>query len=75
VIDLRLTLLIRGFTKEKNKQVFLFSRKKKYIQKRGLAITAFDGSLGSDGPALLTATTRNSYSFPSDKPPQAPLFC
>jgi hypothetical protein len=24
---------------------------------------------------LLTATTRNSYSFPSDKPPQAPVFC
>jgi len=35
---------------------------------------AFDGSLGSDGPALLRATTRNSYSFPSAKPPQAPLF-
>jgi hypothetical protein len=37
-------------------------------------MTTFDGSLGSDGPALLTATTRNSYSFPSDKPPQAPLL-
>jgi hypothetical protein len=35
---------------------------------------AFDISLGFDGPALLTATTRNSYSFPSDKPPQTPLF-
>jgi hypothetical protein len=48
--------------------------KKKFIQKRGLAMTTFDGSLGSDGPALFTATTRNSYSFPSDKPPQVPLF-
>jgi len=44
-----------------------------FIQKRGLAMTTLDGSLGSDGPALLIATTRNSYSFPSDKPPQAPL--
>ena len=57
----------------KKKRHFFISRNKKYIQKRGLAITAFDASLGSDGPALLTAITRNSYSFPSDKPPQAPL--
>lgn len=48
--------------------------KKKFVQKRGLAMMTFDGSLGSDGPALLTATTRNSYSLPSDKPGQEPLF-
>lgn len=47
-------------------------KSKNYIQKRGLAISALDGSLGSEGPALLTATTRNSYSFPSVKPPQGP---
>jgi hypothetical protein len=44
------------------------------LQKRGLATIDFDGSLGSDGPALFTATTRNSYSLPSFKPPQEPLF-
>jgi hypothetical protein len=49
-----------------------FERKYFLLQKRGLAIMALDGSLGSDGPALLTATTRNSYSLPSDKPPHAP---
>ena len=43
------------------------------LQNRGLAITALDASLGSDGPALLTATTRNSYSLPSIKPGQDPL--
>ena len=47
---------------------------KYFLQKRGLATIDFDGSLGSDGPALLTATTRNSYSLPSVKPPQVPLF-
>jgi hypothetical protein len=36
-----------------------------YLQKRGLATTDFDGSLGSLGPALLTAIMRNSYSCPS----------
>ncbi len=45
---------------------------KNFIQKRSLARTAFDGSLGSDGPALLIATTRNSYSFPSVKAVQTP---
>ena len=34
----------------------------------------FDDSLGSDGPALLMAITRNVYSLPSDKPSQVP-FC
>ncbi len=60
-----------------NKSKFFIEKilkKNLFLQKRGLAIIAFDGSLGSDGPALLTATTRNSYSFPSAKPPQAPLF-
>jgi hypothetical protein len=50
-----------------------FERDCFFLQKRGLAMIAFDGSLGSDGPALFTATTRNSYSLPSDKPPQEPL--
>jgi len=36
-----------------------------YSQKRGLATTDLDASLGSLGPALLTAITRNSYSCPS----------
>ncbi len=48
-------------------------KRNSFIPKRGLATTDFDDSLGSDGPALLTATTRNSYSFPSDNPPQEPL--
>ena len=50
-----------------------WSKKKKFIQKRGLAMIALDGSLGSDGPPLLTAITLNSYSLPSDKPPQVPF--
>jgi hypothetical protein len=36
-----------------------------YSQKRGLATTDLEESLGSLGPALLTATMRNSYSCPS----------
>lgn len=68
---------MRGFTKEKKLKEINSKTKKKviFLQKRGLAMTAFDGSLGSDGPALLTATTRNSYSLPSVKPLQAPLHC
>jgi len=33
----------------------------------GLQVITSDGSLGSPGPPLLTATTRNSYSWPSVK--------
>lgn len=59
-------------------KINIIRRKKKIkeiiLQKRGLAITALDGSLGGDRPALLTAITRNSYSFPSDKPLHAPLL-
>lgn len=46
-----------------------------YLQKRGLASIVFDGSLGSDGPALLTAITRNSYSLPSFNPLHEPRVC
>jgi len=46
-----------------------------YLQKRGLAIIVFDDSLGSDGPALLTAIIRNSYSLPSLNPPHEPRVC
>lgn len=38
---------------------------RKFVQFLGFAITAWLGSLGSDGPPLLTAITRNSYSSPS----------
>ena len=77
VTDFRPTLLMRGFTekKEDDVQYGSYLETVEYVQKRGLAMTTFDGSLGSDGPALLIATTRNSYSFPSCRPPQAPLFC
>lgn len=76
VTDFRVTLLIRGFTKEEypSKSIAYIDRET-FLQKRGLATRDFDGSLGSDGPALFTATTRNSYSLPSANPPQEPLFC
>lgn len=77
VTDFRPTLLMRGFTENKEADVQCGSCAEtfEYVQKRGLAMTTFEGSLGSDGPALLMATTRNSYSLPSARPPQAPLFC
>jgi hypothetical protein len=40
----------------------------KYLQNLALAICALVGSLGSEGPALFTARTRNWYWFPSFKP-------
>jgi hypothetical protein len=38
-----------------------------------LATTDFDGSLGSPGPPLFTAITRNSYSSPSMRFGAVPL--
>lgn len=45
----------------------------KYLRNLGLAMTDFDGSLGSPGPPLFTAITRNSYSSPSTRFGTVPL--
>lgn len=45
----------------------------KYLRNLGLAMTDFDGSLGSPGPPLFTAITRNSYSSPSVRFGTVPL--
>ena len=40
----------------------------KHLQNLALAICGLVGSLGSEGPALFTARTRNWYWFPSFNP-------
>lgn len=40
----------------------------KHLQNLALAMCGLVGSLGSEGPALFTARTRNWYWFPSFSP-------